>query len=77
MSIRSRLLGPTLRWFVLGPDNSLEKMRTGLERFGRFTRRNVADWSEVTVGGIPALRVTARSEPSGVHILYLHGEPML
>lgn len=73
MSIRSRLLSPTLRWFVLGPDNSLEKMRTGLERFGRFTRRNVADWSEVTVGGIPALRVTARSEPSGVHILYLHG----
>ncbi len=73
MSIRSRFLRPTLRWFVLGPDNSVEKMRTGLERFGRFTRRNVADWSELTVGGIPAIRVTPRTEPSGLHILYLHG----
>jgi acetyl esterase/lipase len=51
----------------------MEKMRTGLERFGRFTRRNVADWSEVTVGGIPAVRVTPRTEPSGLHVLYLHG----
>ncbi len=73
MSIRSSLLRNTMRWFVLGPDNSMEKMRTGLERFGRFTRRNVADWSEVTVGGIPAVRVTPRTEPSGLHVLYLHG----
>lgn len=73
MSIRSSFLRNTLRWFVLGSDNSLEKMRTGLERFGRFTRRNVADWSEVTVGGVPAIRVTPGSEPSGLHILYLHG----
>jgi acetyl esterase/lipase len=73
MSIRSSLLRNTMRWFVLGPDNSVEKMRTGLERVGRFTRRNVADWSEVTVGGIPALRVTPRTEPSGLHVLYLHG----
>lgn len=62
-----------MTWFVLGPDNSLEKMRAGLERFGRFTRRNVADWSEVTVGGVPAIRVTPKSESSGLHILYLHG----
>ena len=62
-----------MRWFVLGPDHSMEKMRAGLERFGRFTRRNVADWSEITVGEIPAIRVTPRSEPSGLHILYLHG----
>jgi len=73
MSIRSRLLRRTLGWFVLGPDNSVVKMRAGLERFGRFTRRNVADWSEVTIGGLPAIRVTARSESSGLHILYLHG----
>ena len=73
MSIRSSLLRNTMRWFVLGPDNSMEKMRTGLERFGRFTRRNVADWSEVTVGGIPAVRVMPRTEPSGLHVLYLHG----
>ncbi|MBT6371179.1 MAG: alpha/beta hydrolase [Acidimicrobiaceae bacterium] len=73
MSIRSRLLRPTMRWFVLGSDNSLEKLRTGLERFGRLTRRNVADWSEVSVGGIPSIRVTPRSKPSSIHILYLHG----
>ena len=73
MSIRSRLLRPTMRWFVLGSDNSLENLRAGLERFGRLTRRNVADWAEVTVGGIPSIRVTPRSEPSNIHILYLHG----
>ena len=63
MSIRSRLLRPTMRWLVLGSDNSLENLRAGLERFGRLTRRNVADWAEVTVGGIPSIRVTPRSEP--------------
>ena len=73
MSIRARLLGHTMRWFIVGADKSLEEMRSGLEKFGRLSRRDVADCSDVTVGGVPALRVTPRSEPSGRHVLYLHG----
>ncbi len=59
--------------FIGGDDDTLEKLRSDLDRAGKLPRPRSYRYSEVMVGGVPGIRSTPKTSTTNRHILYIHG----
>lgn len=73
VSRRARIMRKLLGRFVQDSSVPLPQRRIAMDRAGKLPKPRRVDYSETTVGGVPALVATPTAVEPDRHVLYLHG----
>lgn len=72
-SYRARLFRASLARALPDADTPIEERRAAMDRIDKLPRPRRVDYTDTTVGGVPAIVATPRATPPERHILYIHG----